>query len=99
MASAGARAYSGDLGGSPQRGPGAATPEAESLLLLYVQGKRQICLLSHRFVDSTDQKKEKFDGKFTDYVKKIRGNSRLGGGRSPISPLPYGSAPASHCSY
>jgi len=31
------------------------------------------------------EKKEKFDGKFTDYVQKIRGNSRLGG-IAPIAP-------------
>jgi len=64
MASAGARAYNGGLGQSPQRGPGAeplvrgsggvASLKLESLLLLDVHWKRQICPYSPCIADSVN---------------------------------------------
>ena len=73
MASAGARAYSGGLGRS----------------FCTSKGNGKFAFFPTDLLIVRTEKKEKFHGKFTDYVQKIRRNSRLGGGAiAPIAPSP-----------
>ena len=71
MARAGARAYKGVWGRSPQRGPGAEPPgqgvrgqrplKLKSFLLLDVHWKRQICPYSPCTADSVNHLNFRFD--------------------------------------